>query len=415
MLNRRTLLQQAASWLPSLLLPRGYSLAQTSTRPKVLASDEMTRNTAQQQAHYPPLDFGPLPAQLPPETLALSGPHSLRAHAKQHNLLAGAALVQSALATDPALQQLVAEQFGLLVPETELKWVALRPSEDRYHFAPADAMLRFAREHGMAMRGHTLVWHNSVPDWLRSAPRSTDVRALLLAHIQTVVGHFRGQLQSWDVVNEAILPADQQPDGLRKSFWYDRVGSDYIEVAFRAAHEADPVTPLVYNDYGVEYDNAEDAQRRRLLLGLLRSLRAKKVPIHAVGIQGHIKAAATSPIGSGLRDYIEAIRQLGLAVYITELDVNEDDVLANDVATRDAAVAATYRQFLGVALANPAVQLVLTWGVSDRRTWLNGGPTHHRKQPDRPQRSLPFDPEYRPTRAFFAMRDSFDARGSSRG
>jgi endo-1,4-beta-xylanase len=92
--------------------------------------------------------------------------------------------------------------------------------------------------------------------------------------------------------------------------------------------------------------------------------------------------------------------------------VNEDDVPSNDIASRDAAVAATYRDFLTIALANPAVRIVLTWGISDRRTWLNDGPTHHRKQPNRPQRSLPFDPAYKPTPPFFAMRDSLSLHPS---
>jgi endo-1,4-beta-xylanase len=224
------------------------------------------------------------------------------------------------------------------------------------------------------------------------------------------MGRYRGRVQSWDVVNEAILPKDGMPGGLRKSLWYDRVGPDYVDLAFRTAREADPQAKLTYNDYGVEYDNTEQAERRRLILDLLRGMQARKVPLDAVGIQSHIKAASPSTIGKGLADYIEAIRQMKLEIYLTELDVNEDDIASNDIAERDRIVAQTYRTFLDVALASPAVKLVLTWGISDRRTWLNDGPTHHRKQPNRPQRSLPFDPEYRPVPAFFAMRDSFDAR-----
>jgi len=211
-------------------------------------------------------------------------------------------------------------------------------------------------------------------------------------------------------VNEAILPKDGMPGGLRKSFWYERVGADYVDLAYRTAREADPKAKLTYNDYGVEYDNAEDEERRRAILELLRGMQARKVPLDAVGIQSHIKAASPSTIGKGLADYIEAIRAMGLEVYLTELDVNEDDIVPNAVAERDRIVTQTYKDFLDVALASPAVKLVLTWGISDRRTWLNDGPTHHRKQPNRPQRSLLFDPEYRPAPAFFAMRDSFDAR-----
>ena len=101
---------------------------------------------------------------------------------------------------------------------------------------------------------------------------------------------------------------------------------------------------------------------------------------------------------------------MGLDVYLTELDVNEDDIADDDPKVRDRIVADTYGQFLDVALADPAVKLMLTWGVSDRRTWLNDGPTHHRKQPNRPQRSLLFDSDYRPTPAFFAVREAFDHR-----
>jgi len=121
-----------------------------------------------------------------------------------------------------------------------------------------------------------------------------------------------------------------------------------------------------------------------------------------------VKAAQPTTFGKGLADYIEAIRQMGLEVYLTELDVNEDDIPTDDPVKRDAIIAQTYIDYLRAALANPAVKLVLTWDLSDRFTWLNNGPTHHRKQPNRPQRSLPFDRDYRPKEAFFAIRDSFD-------
>lgn len=417
MLNRRSLCTSAAAALALRSLP---ALALTSAQDATPAkqnpgqqhpgADEMTINTSQQQQHFPPPDFGPVPPHLPPEALAVAGKNSLRAHAASHGLLFGNAVVVSTLANDPALCQLLADQSGILVPEVELKWVALRPALDRFDFQAADTLFAFAKKHHQQVRGHTLVWHNSVPAWLSKSDSSTDVRALLVNHIQTVVGRYRGRVQSWDVVNEAILPRDNQPGGLRKSFWYDRIGPDYIELAFRTAHEADPHAVLAYNDYAVEYDNDEDAERRRDILALVRSLQAKNVPIQAVGIQGHIRAAATSTIGSGLSDYVAALAAMKLQVFVTELDVNEDDVLADDLPARDAAVASTYANFLSTVLANPAVKLVLTWGMSDRRTWLNDGPTHHRKQPNRPQRSLPFDPQYRPTPAFFAIRDSFDKR-----
>jgi endo-1,4-beta-xylanase len=357
-------------------------------------------------------DAPPL-ATLPREAEAVRGRHSLQAHAHKHGLLTGAAVIVRALQNDPALQRLITEQYGVLVPETELKWRALRPSQDQFDFTQSDALFSFAEVHHLQVRGHTLVWHNSVPDWLKNSSSQTDLRQLLIDHIHTVVGRYRGRVHSWDVVNEAIQPADGQQDNLRKSFWFDRIGPDYIELAYRAAREADPHARLTYNDYSVEYDNPEETARRASILALLRRLQQHNVPLDALGVQSHIHAGSSSSIGKGLADYIESARQMGLEVYLTEMDVNEDDLLFDDISQRDQAIARTYRDFLDVALANPAVKAMLTWGVSDRRTWLNDGPTHLRKQPNRPQRSLPFDSEYRPKEAFFSIRDSFDARPGS--
>lgn len=388
-------------------------LSQTGIDRRMLAQvpqhpDEMTLNSAPRREQFPPPDFGQIPKTLPKEAKSVAGAGSLKVHATQAQLISGSAVIVRSLGNDPALAQLIIDQCGILVPEGELKWRALRPAQDTFDFSQADALFDFAAKHHLLVRGHTLAWHNSVPDWLIAAPASLDVRTLFVEHIRTVMGRYRGRVHSWDVVNEAILPKDAMPGGLRKSFWYDRVGADYIDLAYRTAREADPKAKLTYNDYGVEYDNPEDEERRRAILDLLRGMQARRIPLDAVGIQSHIKAAPTSTIGKGLADYIAEIHAMKLEVYLTELDVNEDDITSNEIAERDRVVAQTYRNFLDVALNNAAVKLVLTWGISDRRTWLNDGPTHHRKQPNRPQRSLPFDAEYRPTPAFFAMRESFD-------
>lgn len=388
------------------------ALSWTAINTRLLAQtqhpDEMTLDSAPRQEKFPPPDFGPVPNALPREAKSVADGKSLKAHAAHAKLISGSAVIVRSLSSDPALAELIVDQCGILVPEGELKWRALRPSQDKYDFSQSDALFDFAAKHRLLARGHTLAWHNSVPDWLTTSPAPLNVRKLFVEHIQKVMGRYRGRVHSWDVVNEAILPKDAMPGSLRKSFWYERVGADYIDLAYRTAREADPNAKLTYNDYGVEYDNAEDEERRRAILAMLRGMQARRVPLDAVGIQSHIKAASTSTIGKGLADYIAAIHAMGLEVYLTELDVNDDDIASDEIAERDRIVAQTYRNFLDVALNNAAVKLVLTWGISDRRTWLNDGPTHHRKQPNRPQRSLPFDPEYRPVRAFFAVRESFD-------
>lgn len=350
------------------------------------------------------------PASLPASFHDVAGSRSLRTHARRHGLTFGSAVIIRNVQSDPDYADLVSEQCGIVVPTGELKWIALRPAPDRYDFTLPDFLLSFAQNNHMLMRGHTLCWHQSVPAWIQTEENRPHTRQFFVDHITTVCKHYAGHLHSWDVVNEAILPSDGQPAGLRKSFWYEQIGPDYIELAFRTARAADPDAKLTYNDYGVEYDSEEDAERRRLILELLRNLKKRDVPLDAVGIQSHVKAAQPFTFGDGLANYLESIRQMGLEVYLTELDVNEDDIKDDDPVKRDAIIAQTYTDYLKVALANPAVKLVLTWDISDRFTWLNNGPTHHRKQPNRPQRSLPFDRDFRPKEAFFAIRGSFDRR-----
>jgi endo-1,4-beta-xylanase len=147
---------------------------------------------------------------------------------------------------------------------------------------------------------------------------------------------------------------------------------------------------------------------------LLRRLKASNVPIDAVGIQSHIKAASPSTIEKGLQGFMLSIRNMGLKIFITELDVNEDDLPYDDVARRDHTIAQVYSDYLTTVLAEPSVQAVLMWGMEDTHTWLNNGPTHKKKQPDRPQRALPFDASYHPKEAFFAVRNCLDNRLDNR-
>ncbi|HEY4382829.1 MAG TPA: endo-1,4-beta-xylanase [Acidobacteriaceae bacterium] len=358
-------------------------------------------------ARVPP---SPSPGRAGAETSAITGPYSLKERARAHGLLAGAAVNVQLLASDPTYARILAEQYSILVAENAMKWKPLRPAPDKFAFEQGDALVAFAAGHNLKIRGHNFVWHEAIPDWFETTVTKGNAKQFLIDHIMTVGGHYKGKMHSWDVVNEAVLPKDGRPDGLRNSPWMELLGPDYIDIAFQTARRADPNALLTYNEYGVEYDNDEDLRRRAVTLQLLRRMKAANVPLDAVGIQSHIKAGSSLTIGSGLRDYMASIRQMGLKIFITELDVNEDDLPYDDVAHRDHTIAETYRDYLTTVLAEPAVAAVLTWGVSDNHTWLNSGPTHHKKQPNRPQRSLPFDASYQPKEAFFALRDSFDNR-----
>ncbi len=340
----------------------------------------------------------------------ITGKRSLKAHAAAKGLLTGCAVDAAVLRSDEAYRNLLAEQYNIVVAENCMKWGGLRPTADTYSFDEADELVAFAETHGMKVRGHNFVWHESIPEWFETTVTKENARKFLTDHILAVGGRYKDRIHSWDVVNEAIQIKDGHPDGLRTSSpWMERLGPEYIDIAFRTARQADPRALLTYNDYGIEYDNEEEERKRTAVLGLLRRMKAAGTPIDALGIQSHIKAGGKGGFGKGIGELMTVAHELGLQVFVTELDVNDDDVASDEVDVRDREVANVYRDYLATVLRDPAVKAVLTWGVSDRHTWLNNAPTHQKKQPNRTQRPLPFDRNYAPKEAFFAMRDSFDA------
>jgi endo-1,4-beta-xylanase len=336
------------------------------------------------------------------------GAASLGAHAVARGLLYGCAVDVHALGAEPAYAELIRQQCNIVVAENAMKWGALRPSAETFRFDDADALMVFAEANKMKVRGHNLAWHEWNPKWLETEVTAANARQVLVTHIRTVVGRYAGRIHSWDVVNEAIDVKDGRPDGLRNSVWLRLIGDDYLELAFRTAREADAKALLTYNDYGFEAETAEAEQKRAAVLGLLRRLVGRGVPIDAVGVQSHIDAVSDKgpKYGAGLAGFIVAARELGLQVFVTEMDVNDRAVVA-DTKVRDAAVAGAYKQYLGLALADPAVRAVLTWGITDRHTWLDHAATRSDGQTERP---LPFDSDYRAKAAFFAVRDALDGR-----
>jgi endo-1,4-beta-xylanase len=218
-------------------------------------------------------------------------------------------------------------------------------------------------------------------------------------------------MHSWDVVNEAIEVKDGRPDGLRLSPWLAIGGEDYIEVAFRATRAADPQALLTYNDYGLEGESAEAEKKRMATMMLIRRLKARNVPIDAIGIQSHLSAPAEGQGRDGLMRFLREMREMDLQIFVTEMDVN-DRALAAAEGPRDAEVAAVYGGYLERVLAEPGVKVLLTWGISDRYTWLN----HEGARADHlPERALPFDRDYKPKAAFGAMRDAINRRDATAG
>jgi endo-1,4-beta-xylanase len=317
-----------------------------------------------------------------PET---AGP-TLRAQAAAKGFVFGAAGSRASL-NDRAFAGLFAAEAGMLVPENELKWGGLRPSEATFRFETADSMLDFAAATGLQARGHTLVWHEGWPDWLTDALAAGRGPALLDQHIERVVTRYRGRLHSWDVVNEAIRLNDS-PGHLRNSPWLQAMGPRYIDQAFRVARAADSQAVLVYNDFGIDDASPPDGAKRAAVLELVADLKARGVPIDAVGTQAHLRLGQTLD-QRALAKFASDVRSLGLKLLVTELDVRDFTSTGTDAA-RDQAIADHVRRFLDPLLADPATTHVLTWGLSDRYSWLNA-PRAQRRQDGRPQRGLPFD------------------------
>ncbi|MEO5914769.1 MAG: endo-1,4-beta-xylanase [Luteolibacter sp.] len=313
--------------------------------------------------------------------------------------------------------EIAARQFSALTPENDMKWQSLHPQPDRYDFKGADAYADFAEKHGMALIGHNLIWHSQTPRWVfQGADGKPATREELLKrmedHIHTVVGHFKGKVKGWDVVNEAL--SDGGPDLLRDSPWRKIIGDDFLDHAFRFAREADPQAELYYNDYGLENE-----RKRANCVKLIKGMLERKVPIDGIGTQSHFNLNQPSP--GEIEKTIQAFADLGLKVMITELDV---DILPGrgpqgnaDINRREQAdpaanpytggfpddmqekLARRYAEIFGIYLKHRrSITRVTFWGLDDGTSWLNGFPIRGRTN-----HPLLIDRQLKPKPAFFSV------------
>ncbi|SFU37585.1 endo-1,4-beta-xylanase [Pseudoduganella namucuonensis] len=302
-------------------------------------------------------------------------PEALRAIAQRKGLRFGNAIGATRF-QDPAYRALMARECNVMVAENETKWQAVQARPGKFTFAPADRMFSWARSQGMAVRGHTLVWQPAkwLPRWVNEhdfgAQPVREAERLLREHIATVCRHFGKDIYSYDVVNEAIEPAT---GGLRRNVFTERLGAvEQIDLAFRIAREHAPHAQLVYNDY-MRWD-AGSAKHRAGVLELLRALKARGTPVHALGLQSHIGSwDESAPAGADAmtewRRFLDEATGMGLDLLITEFDVN-DRKLPADAALRDAGVAALARDYLDVTLSYPRTRDLVLWGMADHASWL---------------------------------------------
>ncbi|MGY2700561.1 endo-1,4-beta-xylanase [Nocardioides sp. HB32] len=311
---------------------------------------------------------------------------------------------------DAAYAALYARESGFLLTEDDLLWYRLKPTKDSpLDFTYGDQIVSFATSNAQPVLAAHLVWDEGLGDgWEQDALynlSTQEARDLLFPTIQQEVAHYRGQVKAWVVANEVT-------DGRRKDAhgfwtvnpWYQTIGPTYVEEAFNLAHQQDPNALLLINDFGFE-TGSDAASRRTSMLAAIDYLKSKNVPVHAVGIQAHLNANgfARSFDTTAYRTFLANIAARGLSIFITELDV-QDDGLKADVASRDAGVADVYTRYLSVALQEPAVKVVLNFGLSDRYTWLQ---EDYPRKDGAARRPLPFDENLQPKPAYNAILQAF--------
>ncbi len=332
------------------------------------------------------------------------GRSSLQQRAKAKGLIYGAFPQANDLqfAGDLALQARFVRECATMT--VGCYWVITRPSISTFDFTSTDYFVKFAQRHQIRLHGHPLVWHEVMPTWV-STLTPNNAEQILTEQIETLMRRYAGKIASWDVVNEAIdIGRDRRADGLRDTIWLKLLGEDYLDLAFRVAAIADPQAKLVYNDYGVEYDTPEDDAKREAILNLLARFKAKGTPIHALGIQSHLSVNRHPFNQAKFKKFLSSVAKLGLKIRISELDVSDDN-LPVEIANRDRSIAEMYADYLAIALAEPAVISVTTWGLSDRYTWL----AQNKPRPDLAQvRPLPFDLHCQPKLAQQAIAQAFD-------
>lgn len=318
---------------------------------------------------------------------------------------------------------IVEAQFNSISPENALKWESVHPLPGKYNFTLADQYVDFGQKHGMYIVGHNLVWHNQVPGWVfRDDEGNLLSRDALLKrmreHIFTVVGRYKGKIQSWDVVNEAL-----NDDGtMRQSLWEKIIGDDYVAKAFEYAHEADPQAQLTYNDYDLE-----NPAKRKGAIALIKKLQAEGVPITSVGLQNHDNL--TQPTAEQEDATISAFGALGLKVAISELDIDvlpagghQDSADVNLHIAQNPKLnpyvnglpegvqqklARRYADLFRVFVKHAGVVTRVTfWGVTNRNSWLNNQPVWGRIN-----YPLLFRRDGDPTPAFYAVVNTASRKG----
>ncbi|GAA0397881.1 endo-1,4-beta-xylanase [Micromonospora gifhornensis] len=279
---------------------------------------------------------------------AASAASTLGASAAEKGRYFGAA-VGTYKFNDNTYMTVLNREFNSLVAENEMKWDATEPQRGVFNYSAGDRIVSHARSRGMKVRGHTLLWHAQQPGWAQGLSGG-DLRNAAINHVTQVASHFRGQIYSWDVVNEAFADGGS---GARRDSNLQRTGNDWIEAAFRAARAADPNAKLCYNDYNTDGINAKSTG----IYNMVRDFKSRGVPIDCVGFQSHLGTTLPGDYQANLQRFAD----LGLDVEITELDITQGGNQAN-----------MYGAVTRACLAISRCTGITVWGVRDCDSWRGG-------------------------------------------
>ncbi|HMN70623.1 MAG TPA: endo-1,4-beta-xylanase [Rhodoblastus sp.] len=329
---------------------------------------------------------------------------TLASAAARAGLIYGASIDASA-SSHPAYLALYKRETQVYVTDVALKFDWLRPAQDVWNFGPADQIVAAARASNKLARGHTLIWNDNAPAWLKTLSLR-EIERVFDEHIERVVSRYAGALHSWDVVNEPFWPMDHKPGGWRDGPWYAAMGPSYLYRAFRRVAAIDPHVKLTLNEAQCDNDGAWGQSIRPLLSRLVDRMRDTGTPLHAVGLQSHLQSQLPHNYVQ-YADFVAGLGGKGLEIYLSEFDVNDSALPANP-QERDVAVAALARDYLTRTLAIPAVKMVVTWQLADPYSWYRDLAV--KAGVKRMPRPLPFDNTLKPKPMRAAMIDTFLAR-----
>lgn len=332
-------------------------------------------------------------------------PAPLKQIAAARGLRIGSAISKGQLLRFSDFANFFTSNFNLLTPNSEMKWPALHPLPQRYDFSAGDIIVNFAQANGIAVHGHNLCWNTGNPSWLKDRLTQGNARTILEDHIKTVMAHYKGKMDSWDVVNEPIGTWFNRPDGLYEGPWLDALGPEYIDIAFFIAAEVDPAPLRILNVHNVEHGGSDHDQARRATVDLVHRLVKNHVPVQAVGVESHLDAWRSIDVPA-LTNFLKSIRDLGLQVFITELDVN-DSRTSGSLDRRDQVVADYYGKYTSAFYAAAGIpNRLILWSPTDRDNWMNyveNQPRWHRNDGDHTHRPGILDDNMNPKPSFFAL------------